>query len=82
MVAGAQRSVCEGERDGYLRVRLRVPARQGRANDELVRVLAGWLGVTRDDVTVVSGARSRRKVARVAGLSAGDARLGSLLARR
>jgi uncharacterized protein (TIGR00251 family) len=76
---GAQRTSCQGERDGYLRVRLRAPAREGRANEELVRLLAGRLDVARDDVTLVGGPRSRRKVARVAGLKAGDARLESLL---
>ena len=76
---GARRTTCEGERDGYVRVRLRAPAREGRANEELMRLLARRLDVSRDDVTVVSGARARRKVARVAGLTAGDARLDSLL---
>ena len=76
---GAQRSTCEGERDGYVRVRLRAPAREGRANEELVRLLAGRLDVARADVTVVSGAHARRKVVRVAGLAVGDAHLESLL---
>jgi uncharacterized protein (TIGR00251 family) len=79
---GAQRTVCAGEREGYLRVRLRAPAREGRANDELVRALAGWLGVGRDRVTLVAGAKARRKVARVAGGAAGVARLTALLTER
>ena len=37
---------------------------------------------TQANVTLVSGARARRKVARVAGLSVGDARLKSLLTGR
>ncbi|HJW74629.1 MAG TPA: DUF167 domain-containing protein [Thermoleophilia bacterium] len=82
VVPGAQRSTCEGERDGCLRVHVRAPARQGRANEELERLLAGWLDVPRADVTIVSGARARRKVARVAHLSVGDARLESLLSGR
>ncbi len=76
---GARHATCEGERDGYVRVRLRAPAREGRANEELVRLLAQRLDVSRADVTIVSGARARRKVARVAGLAADDARLDSLL---
>ena len=79
---GARHTACEGERDGFLRVRLRAPAREGRANDALVRLLAETLAVRRDAVTLVSGARARRKVARVAGLSVGDARLKSLLTGR
>jgi uncharacterized protein YggU (UPF0235/DUF167 family) len=82
VVPGAQRSLCEGERDGYLRVRVRAHARQGRANEELIGALAGWLDVTRDQVTIVRGAKARRKVARVAGLSADDARFESLCAGR
>jgi len=64
---GAHRTACEGERHGYVRVRLRAAAREGRANEELVRLLAGRLDVARADVTIVSGAQARRKVARRAG---------------
>jgi uncharacterized protein YggU (UPF0235/DUF167 family) len=41
----------------------------GAANEELVRLLAGWLGVARRDVSIVGGAASRSKLVDVRGVS-------------
>jgi hypothetical protein len=71
---GAQRSEFAGEADGRLRIRLAAPAAEGRANDELVRFVAGALGVRRGDVEVAAGRRSRRKRLRVTGVTLPDAR--------
>ena len=78
VVPGAQRSQVIGVADGRLRLRLAARAAEGRANDELVRYLAGLLGVRRDDVRVATGVRSRRKLVRVSGVTLADAqrRLG------
>jgi uncharacterized protein YggU (UPF0235/DUF167 family) len=57
-----------------LRVRLAARAIEGRANDELVRFLARALGVRRDEVIVVAGARSRRKLLSVRGVTLSEAR--------
>jgi uncharacterized protein (TIGR00251 family) len=71
---GAARSELAGEAAGRLRVRLAAPAAEGRANDELVRVVAGALHVRRGDVQVAAGARSRRKRLRVTGVTLPEAR--------
>ena len=63
-----------GVADDRLRVRLAAPALEGRANDELLRFLARELGVRRDDVTVVSGGRARRKLLRITGVTLPEAR--------
>ena len=63
---GASRSEFTGVADGRLRIRLAAPAREGKANDELVRFLAGVLGVSRRDVTVIAGSAGRRKLVHVA----------------
>lgn len=75
---GAARSEVTGVAEGRLRLRLAAPAREGRANAELIRLLAQTLGVRRRDVEVVRGAQGRRKTIRVAGASPADvvARLG------
>jgi uncharacterized protein len=63
-----------GVADGRLRIRLAAPAQEGRANLELVRFVAKELGVRRDDVTVLGGGRSRRKLVRVRGVTLDEAR--------
>lgn len=73
VVPGARRTELDGQRDGYLRVRLASPAREGRANDELLRFLAGRTGVGRADVELVAGQRGRRKVVRLRGVSLSQA---------
>jgi uncharacterized protein len=58
-----------GEIDGALKVRIASPPVDGAANDELVRFLAKKFGVSRSDVAVVSGMRSRNKRIKIANLS-------------
>jgi uncharacterized protein len=71
---GARRSELVGIADGRLRVRLAAPPVEGRANDALVRYVAGLLDVRRDEVTLVAGGRSRRKLLHVAGVTLSEAR--------
>jgi len=69
VIPGAARSECAGVADGRLRIRLAAPAREGRANQELVRFVARQLGVARKQVTVLAGSTGRRKLVNVAGIS-------------
>ncbi|HET7621128.1 MAG TPA: DUF167 domain-containing protein [Gemmatimonadaceae bacterium] len=64
----ASRSAIAGVQDGALRVRLAAPPVDGAANEELVRVLARWLGVARKDVSIAGGAASRSKLVDVRGV--------------
>jgi uncharacterized protein (TIGR00251 family) len=64
----APRSAVAGVHAGALRVRLAAPPVDGAANEELVRVLAEWLGVARRDVSIVGGAASRSKLVDVRGV--------------
>jgi uncharacterized protein (TIGR00251 family) len=63
---GARRSEVVGPHGDALRIRVAGPAVDGRANAELVRFLAGHLGVPARDVEIVRGHTSRTKVVRVA----------------
>jgi uncharacterized protein (TIGR00251 family) len=58
------------------RVRIRLAARavEGRANEALIKTLAGHLGVARSAVSLAAGAASRRKLVRVAGITVDEAR--------
>ncbi len=71
---GAERSAVSGVRDGRLRLKLAAPAREGKANAELVRFLAGVLGVPRTAVVVSAGATGRRKVVKISGLTGDEFR--------
>jgi hypothetical protein len=70
VIPGAHRTETAGIRDGHLRIRLAAPAREGLANDELRRFIARCAGVRRNDVAIVVGKQSRRKVLRVTGADA------------
>jgi uncharacterized protein (TIGR00251 family) len=63
-----------GTRDGALLVRLNAPPVEGAANEELIEVIAGALGVPKRTVSLVSGERSRQKRLRVSGVSENEAR--------
>jgi hypothetical protein len=48
--------------DGSLLVRVREPAKENRANQAVVAAVAGFYGVPKSSLRLVSGARSRHKV--------------------
>jgi uncharacterized protein (TIGR00251 family) len=68
--AGAARSALLGRHGAGWKVRVAAPAERGRANRALVELLAEALGVRREQVVVVAGHTSRRKVVNVEGLEA------------
>jgi hypothetical protein len=63
---GAKRTEVAGLHGNALKIRLASPALDGRANDCLIRFIAERLGVKRNQVRVVQGVASRRKVVSVA----------------
>ncbi len=71
----ASREGVGGERQGALVLRVTAPPVEGRANEAVVRLLAGVLGVPASAVAVVRGASGRDKLVAVAGLDAAAVRL-------
>ena len=69
VVPNARTSEVVGEVDGVIRIRLQAQPIEGRANEELVRVLARLLGVNRSAVQVVRGMTGRRKLVEVQGVT-------------
>lgn len=65
---GQPRSAVQGLHGDALKVAVAAPPEKGKANDELVRFLAGALGLRRAQVTLVSGQGSRDKAVRVEGI--------------
>ena len=64
-IPNAGRSQIVGVRAGELVVKLQVPAREGRANRELIRLLSRRLGVPRSSLVLVAGQSSQHKRLRV-----------------
>lgn len=57
-----------------LKVAVRAAPERGKANDEIVEVLAKFFGVPRGSVAILSGETSRNKRVRITGLSIDSAR--------
>jgi uncharacterized protein (TIGR00251 family) len=72
VIPRAGRSTIAGFRGGALLVRLAAAPVDGAANDALVAFLAGQLGCRKQDVSIVSGARSRDKRLQIAGLTSAE----------
>ncbi len=51
--------------DGSLKISLSAPATDNKANQELIKLLAGEFGVSAKNVTIISGATTRIKLVRV-----------------
>jgi len=62
-----------------LRLRLQAPPVDGKANQALVKWLAGCLGLPQQAVTLARGEASRRKQLRVSAAAAGRAAWGDLV---
>ena len=58
----------DGVVDGQLRIRVAAPAVDGAANEALLRLLAGELGVARNAVRLIAGATGRNKLVAVEGV--------------
>src|SRR6267143_6170640 len=65
----ASKDEIAGEMDGALKVRLRAPAVEGRANEALVEFLAELLKTSRSAVSILSGERSRVKRIEIRGVT-------------
>lgn len=51
----------------YLKLRVNAPAEGGKANAQILKLLAGLWELPRSRLSIASGARSRRKTVHVAG---------------
>ena len=71
---GARRNAITGIHDGALKISLITPPTDGRANQALIAFLAAELHIPRARITLLTGAASRSKSLRIAGLSAAQLR--------
>lgn len=66
--AGARREELFQRDDGWIVARVTAPAREGRANRALCRLMAKRLRIAPSNVAIVRGARAREKLVRVDGI--------------
>lgn len=62
---GAKKDEIDGLYQGCLKLRLRAPAVDNKANKALVAYVADILGLRKKQVSIVGGEKSRRKTLRV-----------------
>jgi len=74
VVPNANSNCVVGEHGGAIKIKLRAPAVQGKANAALVRFLAEEMKLPRRAIVLQSGQRSRDKSLRIDGLSEGEVR--------
>lgn len=74
VVPGASRDEVTGAHGDAIRVKLRAPPVDGRANAALLSFLATRLGLRPAALRVVTGETSRLKIVSIGGLSAAEAR--------
>ena len=72
VVPRASRSEIVGFHDGALKVRIAAPPVDGAANEELVKVLAKAVGLSRSSVEIVGGLASKNKRVALRGVSLED----------
>jgi len=70
----AKKNAITGELGDALKLALTAPPVDGRANQACIDFFANLLDVPRSSVTIASGETNRKKVIRVAGLSAEEVR--------
>ncbi|MBA7655959.1 hypothetical protein ES703_63871 [subsurface metagenome] len=64
VIPGAERNQIIGLKNQELTVKIKAPAREGKANQELAKFLAKSFGIPRSAVKLVKGGHSRHKVIR------------------
>ncbi|MDF9832823.1 uncharacterized protein (TIGR00251 family) [Ereboglobus sp. PH5-5] len=73
-IPNAPRNEVAGWLGDALKVKVRAPALEGRANEELCEFLAETLDLPKRAVSVAHGGKSRQKVVQIDGLSLDEAR--------
>lgn len=69
VVPNAERNAVAGEYDGNLKVKIKAKPVDNRANDELIKYMAGILEKRKYEITIKSGERGRNKSILVAGMN-------------
>lgn len=66
---GAKKNEIVGLHDGALKIKIKAPPEDGKANKELRAYLAKLLGTPQNTISIDSGESSRKKTLSIAGLT-------------
>lgn len=55
--------------NGQIRIKVNSPAVNGRANEEAIKLMAGFLNVKKSNVKIISGKNGRKKLLEVEGIT-------------
>jgi uncharacterized protein (TIGR00251 family) len=69
---GAKQNAITGTHDGSIKVSLITPPTDGRANAALIAFLSDRLNIPRAHIELLTGATSRTKMLRIAGLTSAE----------
>jgi uncharacterized protein len=69
---GAKQNAITGTHDGSLKISLTTPPTDGRANAALIAFLSDRLNIPRAHIELLTGATSRSKTLRIAGLTSAE----------
>ena len=61
----AKKNAVEQAADGSLRVFVKAPPQEGRANEAVIKTLAGHFGVPKSRVAIVGGFKSKTKIVQI-----------------
>jgi len=64
---GARRNEIAGRYGDAIKIKIKAPPIEGRANKELIEFLAETLSIKSSDITIKSGLASRQKLVEIAG---------------
>jgi uncharacterized protein len=78
VVPNAKINKVVGEHGGAIKIKLRAPAVEGKANSALISFLADELNISQREIVTEQGLRSRHKLIRIIGLTEEDVRSGLL----
>lgn len=59
---GAKKNLVDGTQDNCLKLKIKAPAQDNKANKELTQFLAEIFNVKKRDIEIVSGQKSRKKI--------------------
>jgi uncharacterized protein (TIGR00251 family) len=72
LIPKASRSEVVGWENDELKIRLRAVPEKGEANEELIAFLSKILNVSKSQITLLRGQKSRHKLLQITGISAMD----------